>query len=387
MKKISGLALLLFGLSACGAKEAPRPRLPAPIPPTEEALWDAPEGTRIGLLLPLGGPYGRYGESVLNGISCAAGLYGPCPTPHRPLRLIVRDTQGMPPAAAAQELIEQEKVSALIGPLLSQEVEAVAAIAQDKKVPLIVLAPQSKTGTHHAYFFQHSLTPEKEIAQIIQRTEAMDLKHFILFFPENQYGRQYKNLFQQGVGKETGGEILSEAAYPADLPDFTETLRPLLAKLPGEKQIGLFIPDSFRSVVKIAEALKTLNPANIQLIGTSRWHHPKLLGQSASALEGALIDTPFDPSHELTRPFYENFLAAFGMEPAWLEAIGFDAAGLIGQAIQNQGSDAPVAVREGLAAIENFPAVVGPLSWDKEGVSDWPLDFLTIRNGEFVPLP
>lgn len=388
MKKISSQALVALLILSCSAKEPPPPPS-APAPPVEEAIWNNPAGTRIGVLLPLSGTYSRYGETILDGISCAIGLYQPCPAPARPIRVLVKDTQGLADlaAAAAQALIETERVSTLIGPLLHQEVEAVAAIAQDKKVPLIILAPQKRIGNHGAYLFQHSLIPEKETAQIVQKTKTLGLNQFILFYPDNSTGRQYQELFRQAVEKETEGKILREAVYPEDLPDFTETLRQFLVKLPAKEPVGLFIPDSFRRIVKIAEALDILSLPNIRLIGTSRWHHPKLLARRSPSLEGALIDTPFYLGEAPALPFHENFLKAFSSEPSWLEAIGFDAASLIVHAVQTKGSDAPSVLREGLAAIENFPAVVGPLSWDREGTSDWPLDFLTVQGGRFAPLP
>ncbi|MBI4125292.1 MAG: penicillin-binding protein activator [Deltaproteobacteria bacterium] len=381
-------SLVFFFLLACSAKELPHPPA-APTTPSDEALWNDPKGTRLGLLLPLSGQYKHYGEAILNGVSCAAGLYEPCAMPARPARVLAKDTQGDPvvAAAAAQELIETEKVSALIGPLLSQEVEAVTSIAQDKKVPLIVLAPQKKGGSPRPYVFQHSLIPEKEVAQIILKARAAGLENFALFCPDNHYGRQYQELFRQQVEKEAAGKILAEAVYPVDLPDFTETLRRFLPRNAKAGPLGLFVPDSFRQVIKIAEALDALAFPNVRLIGTSRWHHPKLLARRSPSLEGALIDTPFYDADPQVLPFRENFLKAFGTEPAWLEAIGFDAAQLISQAVQTKGTDHPQAVRDGLGSIENFQAVVGPLSWDPEGISDWPFDFLTIQDRRFIPLP
>ncbi len=387
--------VLLLLLASCAAKE-PSPKPSPEPPPREETRIEKGEGeTKIGVLLPLSGEYGRFGEAVLNGISCAAGLFDPCATPSTPVQIIVKDTGGgiEKIAAAVSELTDQEKVSAIIGPLLSQQLDPTVALTESKMIPLVALAPKKRANPTRAFAFQHALLAEKEVQAIVDKATSMEIEHFILFYPQNRYGEEYAELFRPAIEKK-GGKLLADKPYPADTPDFTGFIERLFApaaiqkKLKKEEPIGLFIPDSFRQIVKIAEALDALSLKGIRLIGTSRWHHPKLLSLPLASLEGAWITTAYYPeeAREETQHFQNEFNQAYGGNPAWLEAFGFDAMRMILHAVQTKGNNYPLDVRDGLQALENFPGAVGPISWDSENVSDWPLKFLTVRERKFVPL-
>ena len=79
----------------------------------------------IGVVLPLTGPYARFGEESLYGVMLAADLFGAdADDPEAPsVRLVVRDSAGDPAraGAAVRELAADESVVAIVGPLLSAE--------------------------------------------------------------------------------------------------------------------------------------------------------------------------------------------------------------------------------------------------------------------------
>lgn len=389
MKNNIVLAFSLL-MIACAAKEpppkpAPKAEVPpAVIRPTKE------EGTKIGVLLPLSEPNGRFGEAVLNGINCAIGLFEPCAAPPTPIQIIVKNTSPDPDniAAAVMELIDQEKVSAIIGPLLSQQLEAIVSIAETKNIPILSLAPKKAATATRNFIFQHTLLPEKEVSAIVKQATQMEINNFLLLYPQNPYGEEYAELFRQALEKIGKGKIIATKTYPADTPDFTGYVEQLFAKTNGKKTIGLFVPDSFRQAIKIAEALDALSLSDVRLIGTSRWYHPKLLAAPLHSLEGALLDTPFYEGSTLdtNQHFQNDFTQTYGTNPAWLEAAGFDAMQMILHAMQSKGNNYPPDIRDGLKGMENFQGVVGPITWDPEGISDWPLQFLTIQDKKFTPV-
>lgn len=387
-------ALLL--LSACAGKEPEVKPPPPEVPSPPQTSWNEP--IKIGLLLPLTGPYGRFGEAVLNGITCAIGLFDPCPAPSHQIQIIVKDTEGSSEKTitAFTELTENEKVSAVIGPLLSQEMDGVLSLAETKNIPLITLAPKKKNTVVSGFVFQHALFPEREVLEIAKRAAQQELRAFILFYPQNRYGEQYAQLFKETLNKIDSGKVVAEKAYPPDAPDFTEFVgqlfrTPALQKyLEKDKidKLGLFIPESFRQIIKIAEALDPLSLPGLRLVGTSRWHHPKLLLHPFASLEGAILSTPFYPEAKRpqTQKFNDNFSAAHNAPPSWLEALGYDATALFLEAIRSRGNGYPPDIRDALKGIHDFPAVVGSLSLNGEGISEWPLEFLTVREGKFIPL-
>ena len=70
-------------------------------------------GTSIGVLLPLSGPYGRFGQMAKKGLDLAFD--------GTPISLLFADTQGKASLAGAEarRLIDEEKVALLLGPVLS----------------------------------------------------------------------------------------------------------------------------------------------------------------------------------------------------------------------------------------------------------------------------
>lgn len=393
MKKIRNLSLLgvMCGLVACAGMEPPPPTTRIP-PPGE-----AGELPKIGVVLPLSGKYARYGEAILDGVSCAMGLFDPCTPPSLPVQIVVKDSKGNATLAAhlIRQLAEEENVLGILGPLLSAETEGASAQAQALRVPLIALSPK-KGGTKEGDFiFQHSLLIEEEMASLVSKALKIGLNKFIILYPKNRYGEQYLSLFNEELRRQGKGSVAGELGYEPDIPDFVGTLRNFtsqsnidLALRGGESQrTGIFIPDAYNQVIRIAHAFDQLSIRDVRLVGTSRWYHPQLIRRQYDSLEGAILDTPFfaESRRDETRQFTNSFYQAYGNQPAWLEAIGYDAARLLAKAIHS----APPGreeVRNALRSIGNFPGVVGAISWDRDRTSRWPLSFITVKNGEFVPL-
>ncbi|MDP2599621.1 MAG: penicillin-binding protein activator [Deltaproteobacteria bacterium] len=344
---------------------------------------------KIGVLLPLTGPFARFGEASLDGISCAIGLFEPCGSPQSKVQIVVFDTKGNPSLTAkgAKELIEKEKVSALIGPLLSVDAPHAAQTAQNAGIPILLLSPQENATQAGDFVFQHSLVPDEEMRELVEKIIQTGLKKFIVIYPQNRYGEQYKSLF--AIYLQNKGKILREIGYAPDIPDFLGITEQATQELKMDERLGIFIPDSYKQGGEVAVSLDTLSIKGPKLIGTSRWYHPQLLSTAAASLEGAILDTPFfaEAERRTTRQFVEMYQKAYGGEPAWLEAFGYDAARMVLFAFGAKSADNGMALRDSLFAIHDFPSVVGPLSWGAGRISKWPLDFVTVKEGKFVALP
>ena len=98
------------------------------------------EEIKIGTVGPLTGDVASYGVSTKNGVEVAVdefnqdgGLNG------RPIRLISEDTRGdqTETANAASKLVEQDKVTAIVGGVISAETFTAGPITNDAKVVTI----------------------------------------------------------------------------------------------------------------------------------------------------------------------------------------------------------------------------------------------------------
>src|SRR5690606_15431732 len=108
----------------------------------------------VGVVLPLSGPYEAYGQQLLRGLEYA--LKG------SELRLVVRDDKGDPLEAEAivERLLYEDRVVAVIGGVLHDEAQAVAAKADELGLPAISFSPTLSWLDESEWIFRAMLTNE-----------------------------------------------------------------------------------------------------------------------------------------------------------------------------------------------------------------------------------
>src|SRR5574340_1411271 len=105
------------------------------------ASWAA-EPVKIGLILPMSGPFAAYGKQIEHGVKLYLAQNGDT-YGGRKIELIVKDdnpgTAGDVDKRLAQELVVKDKVDILAGFGLTPSAFAVAPIATEAKKPMVVL--------------------------------------------------------------------------------------------------------------------------------------------------------------------------------------------------------------------------------------------------------
>lgn len=123
---------------------------------------------RIGVILPLSGKYQIYGANTLKGMECAASAKPGCEGLSN-IELVVRDDKGEAEAAvqAVEDLVNNEKVSAIIGPLSSTSAMAAAQKANELQVVMLSLAQKDGIAEIGDSIFRFSLTPEEQVRALL----------------------------------------------------------------------------------------------------------------------------------------------------------------------------------------------------------------------------
>lgn len=143
---------------------------------------------RLGLMPPLTGLVGLYGQEIVNAarIACAeinrqGGVLG------QPLELVVEDDGSLPDTAvpAAEKLVAEHGCVALIGNLLSNSRIAVATqVAEPRQVPLLNFSFYEGSISSR-YFFHFAALPNQQIDKMIPfMARRYGLK---MFFAGNNY--------------------------------------------------------------------------------------------------------------------------------------------------------------------------------------------------------
>jgi tetratricopeptide (TPR) repeat protein len=246
-----------------------------PYYPQVEAFFErmkeefVPETNVIGCILPLSGENRVYGIRSLLGIELAIHAF----EPHYegiPIKLVIRDSKSSPGEAetAVEELVDEERAMAIIGPLLSVTSEAAAKRAQELEVPIITLTQREDVAEIGDFVFQNCLTNSQQVNALVSfAIDEMRQSRFAILYPRDLYGIKLTHLFIDAVMRR-GGEIMGVQSYDNEQMDFGEQIKRLVGlqdvkaqkgkKVDFEPVIefdGLFIPDYFNRIGLIAPQL------------------------------------------------------------------------------------------------------------------------------------
>ena len=341
-----------------GPSDAEQP-VPILIPPGQPATQTAPSipapvsPPAIGVLLPLSGRYQSFGESCLRGIRLALGaLDGRIPL----VRTVILDSRGDPAAAAAefQKLAADLGVVAVLGPMLSPEVEAVQSYVTTSAVPALNFSQRS-VGIGGPVF-RFSLTKEDQ-ARVLARYAVVDLRlrRWAALHPDDSYGREIATYFRLAV-ETLGGRVVADVGYDANKSDLQTEAKRLQAKLGiTENQPsslgatapppidGVFLPDSAERLPVLLSYLEFVDIRGVQLLGASGWNRAQALLSVGPSVNGAVfVDGFFVYSFRPeVRAFVDAFRDAYHSDPGTLEAYGYDAAMLLRELIAMGGADRP----------------------------------------------
>jgi ABC-type branched-subunit amino acid transport system substrate-binding protein len=404
----------------------------APMPVTEGAVGS------IGVVLPLTGRYARFGEESLYGVLLAAGIFDAdagsldVNTP-APLRVVVRDSAGDPARAAAgvRELAEDERVSAIVGPLVSAECEAAAGAAEEAGIPLLTLTSRDQIAALRPFVFRVRTRPVEETQLLVEKARALGAERFAILYRKDPYGRGLRGLFWDAV-EAKGGRVVSVAGYDPDATDFSDPIRRLVGyelldgeqrKLLGERKEmlrrakklpvdearalrvearelvtrdggplppivdfdALFIADSFENVVLITPQLAFEEATGARLLGPEGWYDPDLVRIGREHVEGAIFAAHYFPESEVSfvRDFADRYDRTFLRRSNVFAAQAFDATNLVLVQLA-RGFESRRAVRDGVLATEAYPGVAGVLSVGADGNAQKRPYLLGVERGRIV---
>ncbi len=277
---------------------------------------------RVGVLLPLSGPYQNVGEHSLQGIRLAFAEHED--------QLEVRDTAGDSAAGvkALDDLLADPAVVAVIGPLRSAVAAAVAPRAESAALPLLLLS--QREGLSGNFVLQTGMTRTLQADTLVSYVvRRLGLTHLGVFYPRDSYGKDFATAFRDAAQR-AGAQIVGLESYDPRQPDTGVLIAQAKAWDGAARLDALFVPDSADAVARIGPYLREQLP-HVVLLGTSSWNEPGVLAGVANALDGAVFVDGFfmQSSRPATRIFSDRSLARYGTPADILGAQAFDAASLV----------------------------------------------------------
>jgi len=303
------LAALAVTLLA-GCQVVPRGPVEAPPPPEKPSASVLPADQlrhRVALLVPLSGPNANVGQSLANATTMAL-----LDTNAENLRITTYDTASGPSAAATRAIADGNRL--ILGPLMGDEVAAVAQIARPARVPIISFS--NDAGVAQPGAFVMGSLPGQSIARTVRYVRAHGATRFAALIPEGEYGQRAEAAFKAAV-VQAGGTIAGIDSYARTNTSVISAARRLKARGGFD---AVLLADSGRIAALAAPALRG-GKAPVRLLGTELWSGDASIS-ATPALTGALYSAVSDGRY---RQFAESYKSRFGAQPYRIATLGYDA--------------------------------------------------------------
>ncbi len=340
---------------------------------------------KVGVLAPLAGDYSNYGKSMLKGMNLALGYS----FMENRVELVVKDTKGDPIEAArlTKELIEEEDVVSIVGPLKSESTLGIGMAAGDAKIPLISpTASQKGIGGLSEFVFllsPSSQTKGKSLAEFL--IEEKELLDFVLFFSDDPDAWELAQSFEEKA-KKLGAKIMALEYFSEETADFIPALRRIksmvLEKPPSDylseeegffineipvKVDGFFVIAGKDQMLKILPQISFLN-INTTVIGTEGCGNREVLNLAENLNQELIFssDTYHLTDDQSWRSFLVLYHDKYKEEPDRVAALSFDAFNLL-ISIFEKGITSPQEIKESLVRIKNFEGASGVIGFGQFG--------------------
>jgi len=342
---------------------------------------------RVGAYLSLSGAQTQFGQDTREGIELAmdevnkaGGVRG------KPIKLLVEDDKSSQQEATNKvlQLIDRDKVVALLGEVASSISKAAGIVANRKKVPMISPSSTNPDVTRVGpYVFRVCFTDDAQ-GQAGARFVANTLKKkrvAILYATDNLYSAGLAGDFRDEA-KKLGLEVVAEKGFLNSETNFTT----YITELRDAKPDVIYAPIYYNAMIPVARQAKAAGVKGDMFLGGDGWHSEALVKDAGEEMDGAYLTDHFAPDVPLasSKAFVALYRARFQHDPSALAAQGYDAARLLADAIGRAKGDSPDAIRDAIAETKAFPGATGAITINAERNADKSIVIVQIKGGKFT---
>lgn len=342
----------------------------------------------VGALLPLSGRGREVGQQLLQGMQLAA-LHEGGP------ELLVEDTASNATNAgrAAEQLVRDSRVVALLGPVGTRTTRAAAEATERSGVPLFTFSVAEQATSGGGEVFRALYSPREEVRALVERSASRGDSGYAILYPDHGYGRTLRRLFTEEVAA-VGGSTCPGVAYAPGTRSFVEPVKALLEQ--GCDTI--LLADTGAQVASIAptfaaEGAWSLAQGRLPEGATREVHFllpsvawsPNLLARAGRYIQGALAIVPFYEASETPTnlQFREAYEERYGRPPQTFAAYGYDAYRLIASTLR-QGHQTREALAEALRSGEAVSPVTTISAFSTERVPSSPPPVYEVRGTTLI---
>lgn len=364
------------------------------------ALSSAPalaaDTIKIGAILAVTGPASFLGapeaktlEMLVEEQNKKGGIKG------KKIELIIKDTAASPEKAFsfAKQLIDEEKVFAIIGPSTSGETMKIKNVAEEGKTILlscaaaeVIVKPVAK------YVFKTPQNDSLAIIKIFEQMKKMNISKVGVLSSNTGFGNAGKGQIEK-LAPEHGITIVVNEVYDKAASDLTAEVTKLKAAN-AQAIINWSIEPAQSIVIKNARQIGL----KIPIFQSHGFGNIKYVAAAGEAAEGVIFPagrllvadtlTKDHPQKSLLSKYKKDYETRFKEEASTFGGHAYDAFIILMNAIEKAGTDKE-SVRN---SIENLKGVIGTggvfnfSAEDHNGLDINAFEMFTVKNGKFAVL-
>ncbi|TMH57300.1 MAG: ABC transporter substrate-binding protein [Betaproteobacteria bacterium] len=300
----------------------------------------AADAVKIGLILPLTGPFASTGRQTEAAVRLYMQKNGDT-VAGRKVELIVRDDTGLAPETTkriAQDLIVQEKIAILAGFGLTPLAFATAPVATEAKVAMVVMCAGTSVIPQRSPFIVRSgFTIPQTTAPIADWAAKSKIRKVVTMVTDFAPGAESEKTFLKRF-VDAGGTVSESLRTPLRNPDYAPFLQ--RAKDAKPDALFVFVPSGEGTAVLKQFAERGLKEAGISLIGPGDVLDDDILEAIGRPALGMITSHHYSAAHPSpeNKAYVDGFMKANnGMRPNFMSVGGYDGTHLIYEALKKTG--------------------------------------------------
>ncbi|BDH62595.1 ethanolamine utilization protein EutJ [Lysinibacillus sp. PLM2] len=338
---------------------------------------------KFGVVSYLTGAGAAYGEAITAGLKLAQKEINEQGEIN--IELVIEDSAGEADQAltAAQKIMSDDSITAIIGPTLSTEFFAVAPEADLNGIPILGTSTTVDGIPEIGDYVFRNAIPESlaipaAIEKAVERTGAT--KVAMIYGNDDALTKGGFEVMQR-TAEEMGLEITTIQTYQKGQSDYNAQLtniknsNPELVLASALYNEGAVIMDQARKM-----------GIDVPFVGGNGFNSPQAIEIAGDAANGLIVATPYfgDSTDPKIIEFNEKFEAEYGKKPDQFAAQAYDALYIYADALKRAGSTDREDFREALAATKDFQGILGNFSFNEIGDVVMDVTVLEIKDGKFI---
>ncbi|QLI05921.1 high-affinity branched-chain amino acid ABC transporter, periplasmic Leu/Ile/Val-binding protein [Candidatus Campylobacter infans] len=339
---------------------------------------------KIGVIMPITGAVAAYGQTAWAGIEIANKI-SPTLKNGDTIKLVLIDNKGdkVETANAATRLITEDKVSALIGAMVTANTQQVLQIAEEKRVPVVApaatadkLLDRAKFGARVTFMDSFQGTTFAKFAIKNELKSAV-----IVTDQSTSYSLGLARAFKKEFEK-SGGKVLNELKISSGDKDFKAIVSQIASLNPAIVYVPVYHPEASLLVRQARQiGVKAVFGSGD---GVSNDTFLQLAGDASN---GYLYTDVFDSANPPTQ-VSKDFIAEYSKSKKGADIPGFTALGadsyllLLDAMNRCDNPSDPICINQKIKNTQKFEGVSGYINIDKKGNAVRSVVIKEIKNGK-----